>query len=45
MPHDDFDGAVSAGFKSVLIDRLNKHPTHPCRITSLLELQRQLSLL
>ena len=43
--HEDFDGAMSAGFRAVLIDRLNKHPAHPCRITSLFELQRQVSLL
>jgi HAD superfamily hydrolase (TIGR01549 family) len=45
QPHDDFNGAISAGFKAVLMDRSNNHPTHPNRITSLFELQRQLSLL
>lgn len=45
LPQDDFDGAVAAGFKAILIDRLNKHPTHPNKIASLFELQRQLSVL
>ena len=42
LPHDDFEGAVSAGFKAILIDRLNKHPSHPNRIATLFELQREL---
>jgi len=42
LPHDDFIGAVSAGLRGILIDRLGKYPTHPDRIENLLELERQL---
>ena len=45
LPNDDFSGAVGAGFKAILIDRGNKHPTHPSRIESLLELERELQLI
>jgi HAD superfamily hydrolase (TIGR01549 family) len=45
LPHEDFDGAVSAGFRAILMDRLNQHPTHPKRITTLFELHQQLSVL
>jgi putative hydrolase of the HAD superfamily len=45
LPADDFDGAVAAGFKAILIDRSNKKPTHPNRIENLLELERRLHFL
>ncbi|MBI4474342.1 MAG: HAD-IA family hydrolase [Acidobacteria bacterium] len=45
LPNDDFDGAVAAGLRAVLIDRLNNHPTHRNRIGNLYELQEQLKLL
>jgi FMN phosphatase YigB (HAD superfamily) len=45
LPSDDFDGAGAAGFKAILIDRLNKHSTHDNRINDLFEVQDQLRLL
>jgi FMN phosphatase YigB (HAD superfamily) len=45
LPSDDFDGAVAAGLKAILIDRLNKHSAHDTRINDLFELQSQLQLL
>jgi putative hydrolase of the HAD superfamily len=45
LPQDDFDGAVAAGFKAILMDRLNKYHTHANKIASFLELQRKLSVL
>ncbi len=44
LPRDDFEGAIAAGLKSILIDRLNNYVTHPNRITSLFELRRQLAV-
>src|SRR5262249_2632100 len=37
LPGDDFDGAIAAGFKAILIDRSNKNRAHPNRIENLLE--------
>jgi FMN phosphatase YigB (HAD superfamily) len=45
LPRDDFEGAIGAGLRPILIDRSNKHSTHPDRITSLFELRRQLAVL
>lgn len=44
LPRDDFEGAVAAGFRPILIDRLNSHETHPNRIISLFELRRLLAV-
>jgi HAD superfamily hydrolase (TIGR01509 family) len=38
-PEEDFDGAVAAGLRAVLIDRNNTHGTHLNRINSLYELE------
>lgn len=45
LPHDDFRGAVAAGLRAILIDRLNAYSIHRNRINNLHELEGQLHLL
>lgn len=44
-PDDDFDGAVAAGLRAVLIDRGNVHCSHANRINNLHDLERHLQIL